>query len=203
MKTCAVLTVLFSVAFLVGCEKYFGDKTDTDFLTPPEFSQRPAFYVPVQPALTGLSKPTDVIYGFDELIYVVDAATERIIAYDQSGRQLSSFSVPGAKKVAQDRALDLLVLGHIDTLINNSNQRFDAIYRLDITQNGLVDIGQARVTKKIVHPFYYKNTFSSSDADTRFTDIAVYGDNSYYVSRTGTFQGSPGLPPDDAVIFFN
>ncbi len=203
MKPAYLFAIVLSAMFWASCDKYFGDKTDTDFLTPPDFSQRPAFYVPVQPVLAGLQKPTDVVYGFDELIYVVDSAAELVISYDQSGRQLSRFRVPGAKKVAQDRALDLLVLGHKDTVINNSNQRFDAVYRLDITHGGVVNLGAAQITNTLVHPFYYKNTFSSTDASTRFTDIAVYGDNSYYVSRTGEFPGSPGLPPDDAVIFFN
>ncbi|MGB0166389.1 MAG: hypothetical protein ACPF8V_05995 [Luteibaculum sp.] len=197
--------LLFALAIITfsACDKYLGDRTDTDFLTPPEFSQRPAFYVPVQPALQGFLAPTDVLYGFDELIYIVDSIQERIFAYDQSGMRIGSIGIPGVTRVAQDRKLDLLAIGKKDTTINGQSFSLSTIYRIDITQGARVDIGKGQIINELVHPFYYKNTLGSDDANTQLTDIAVFGDNEFYVSRIGKFPGSNTIPPDDAVIIFN
>jgi hypothetical protein len=64
------LLLSFITAFsLVSCDKYFGDKTDLDFIEKPEFQNREVAYVPIQPVWDGnLIEPTDIIAGFDELI---------------------------------------------------------------------------------------------------------------------------------------
>ena len=43
--------LLLSVS-LISCNDYFGNKTDLDFIEPPQFDARQAAYVPIQPALT-------------------------------------------------------------------------------------------------------------------------------------------------------
>jgi hypothetical protein len=60
----------------------------------------------------------------------------------------------------------------------------------------------------VLHPFYFKNSFSSSDAIVRFTDVAIIGsnlpaeNNSYYLSRTGISANNAGFGPDNAVLKF-
>lgn len=189
--------------FLFSCDGFFGTKTDLDFIDTPEFQIRDISYVPIQPALTNFIRPVDITTGFDELIYVVDAGTEEVVSLDESGRELGRFSVQGARSVVQDRRFDLLVIGtKTDTI---SGQTFDltCIYRIDLHgSNGLYGIRHARITKEIVHPFYYKSTFSSTDPGVIFNRIGVLANNSYYVTRNG--KGSNNFDgPDDAVLLFS
>jgi hypothetical protein len=74
-----ILALIFSISFS-SCEKYFGNKTDLEFIEKPVFQARDVAYVPIQPILDGFVYPTDVLAGFDELIYIVDNGTEEIIA---------------------------------------------------------------------------------------------------------------------------
>ena len=64
------------LVLLASCEGFFGKKTSADFIEVPEYSPREVAYVPIQPALKTFVEPVDIIAGFDELIYVVDKATE-------------------------------------------------------------------------------------------------------------------------------
>lgn len=198
-----IIAVLFLLVFS-GCEKYFGDKTDLDFIEVPEFQPREIAYVPIQPAWEGFSEPSDIIAGFDELIYVVDKAKEEIIAFDESGRKLGSFKVQGVRSVAQDRRLNLLAIGTSTDTIAGVSYDLTCIYRIALNGTGGYGIQHARIERKIVHPFYFKSTFSASDQWVSFNKVAVLGDNAYYVSRSGQSNNPNQFGgPDDAVLLFN
>lgn len=195
---------------LVGCEKYFGDKTDLSFIEKPEFQAREVAYVPIQPILNGFVYPTDILAGFDELIYVVDNGTEEIIAFDQALTEIGRFSVPGVKKIVQDRGLDLLALGtHDTTIVTDStvvppitnSYTLNCIYRIRMTNSNTLGLNNARVVSKIIHPFYFRNVVSSNDPNVEFNDIAVLATNEFYVTRNG--ESSNILGPDQAVLLFN
>lgn len=205
MKKLTYLASFFALISLSGCENYFGDKTDISFIDIPEYSSRIAAYVPIQPIVDDLIYPTDVSAGFDELVYVVDNGTEEIIAYDQSVKELGRFSVPGVTSVAQDRSLNLLAIGTTDTIINGLTLELTCIYRISMeSSSGAYGIRHAKITKKITHPFYFKNTFSSSDQFVVFNNIAVLADNKYYISRNGDNNDQNKLGgPDDAVLLFD
>ncbi|TAE54992.1 MAG: hypothetical protein EAZ89_06135 [Bacteroidetes bacterium] len=199
------LLFISPLLLLFGCDGFFGRKTDTEFLDVPVADSRPVAYVPIQPAWDGLSSPGDVIAGWDELIYVADRGTEEIISFDQAGNELGRFAVPGLYAIAQDRSLDILATGTRDTLISGTTFTLPAIYRIDLNKSGDYGLAQARITKVVVHPFYFRSsTPTSSDVAVRFTSIAPLADNSYYVSRTGPSNGSNQFGgPDDAVLTFN
>ena len=93
--------VWLSVLLLGGCKGFLGEKTSTDFIDVPKYDAQAVAFVPVQPALTGFVKPVDVLAGFDELLYVADQGAGQIVCLDQSGRELSRFSLPGVKAIAQ------------------------------------------------------------------------------------------------------
>ena len=205
LKYCSllILSLMFS-----SCENYFGDKTDLSFIEIPEADSRQVAYVPIQPALTDFDRPVDICIGFDELLYVVDEATEEVIAMDEAGRILGSVNIPGAKSVIQDRKFDLLVIGSFDTLINSENVTFTAIYRVRMLNGSGYNINNATIINKIVHPFYDKSSFSSSDKQVQFNRIGIIAsnidrdrNNQYYVSRSG--PGGSSLNPDDAIVWFN
>ena len=212
-----ISTLLLGLVLTAGCEDYFGNKTDLDFIEVPDYDAvRQLAYVPILPVLDMFDRPTDVTVGFDELIYVVDAATEEVIALDQAGRELGRRFVPGATAVAQDRAFDLLVVGSFDTVLvdggNPRNYTFPAIYRLRMFSGSAYDIAQAQIVRKVVHPFYTGRRGNSNDElpRVRFNKIAVVGNNSdpelnnrYYVTRAGEGFDGGGIIPNDAILYFS
>lgn len=190
---------------LTACEGFFGKKTSTDFIEIPEYSAREVAYVPVQPALVDFVNPVDIIAGYDELMYVVDDATEEIISMDESGRILKRFKLRGVKSLAQNRQLDLLAIGTIETTV--AGQAFDVncIYKVDMHGPGAsFGLEYARVVDTIIHPFYFKTTFSASDAQVKLHKITVLEDNKFYVTRSGVDNNIQKFGgPDDAVLLFD
>jgi hypothetical protein len=185
---------------IYACDSYLGDETDLDFIEVPKQTYREVAYVPVQPILNQFVAPSDIIAGFDELIYVVDEGTQEVIALDVAGRELSRKYVQGAKAIAQDRGLDLLVIGSINDTVNGNVVKRSCIYRLNLSSSLGYGLANASFTDSIIHPFYYKTTAISTDAEVVFNGISVLSDNSFYVTRTG-----PRVQPtqDDAVLLFD
>jgi type II secretory pathway pseudopilin PulG len=198
------LLMLTSILLFTSCEKYFGDKTDLDFIEVPTQNYREVAYVPVQPALVNFVRPTFVLAGFDELIYVVDNATQEIIAFDESGRELGRKFVPGVISIAQDRRLDILAIGRKDTILNGFAKKLTCIYKLDLSTPFGYGIKYAKITKEIIHPFYDRITYRDGDENVTFNGIATLSDNKYYVTRQGTVNNTNSArTPDDAVLLFD
>jgi hypothetical protein len=207
-KIVNILSLAVIILATSACENYFGDKTDLGFIDIPIADARQVAYVPIQPALTSFNRPVDICIGFDELIYIVDETTEEVICIDESGRELGRLGIPGAKTVVQDRRFDLLVIGDMDTIINSETISFTAIYRVRMLNNDGYNINTATIVNKVVHPFYEKSSFSTSDKQVEFNRIGIVANNfdpdrnnQYYVSRSGPSSNS--LNPDDAVIWFD
>jgi hypothetical protein len=189
---------------LSGCEGYFGKKTDTDFIEVPNYEARQIAYVPIQPALTFFDRPVDVIAGFDELIYVVDAGTETVHSLDESGRKLQSINIPGARFVSQSRNLDLWVGGTTKDTVNGVEYDLSCVYHLDLNGTGGYGLANAIFVDTIVHPFYLKSSFSASDAEVILEDIAFMDDNRFYLARSGPDNNPSKFGgPDDAVLQFD
>jgi hypothetical protein len=110
--------------------------------------------------------------------------------------------VPGVKAIAQDLRLQLLAIGTKDTL----GQSFDAIYRIRLDEGINYGPAFARITKVIIHPFYISSNpaILANPTAVRFNDIAVLGDNRYYVARSGTVNTLTQFGgPDDAILQFD
>lgn len=205
-KSKYLLLSLYLILFVLsGCGDFFGKKTDLSFIEVPKYDSNLVAYIPVPPFLYGFQDPVQVLYGYDELIYVVDAGTDEIIAFDQAHRRLGSFHLSGVQAIAQDRRLNILAIAHFDTTISGKTYRLPAIYRLNLYQNGQYGIQHARIVKKIVHPFYFRTTFLVGDTQVVFHRIAVFGNNDYLVTRHGPDNANPTKVggPDDAVLLFN
>ncbi len=211
MKSATRFLLILSLGLgLSACEDYFGEKTDLDFIEIPEYTTRDIAYVPIQPAFTTFARPVSICVGFDELIYVADEMAEEIVCLDEAGRVQGRFSIPGLKFITQDRTFDLLAIGTKDTIVNGTEYSLSAIYR--INQLGMTGYGlnNATIENIVVHPFYFKNSFSSTDADVTFNGIAIIADNSnpqrnnqYYVTRQGPASNNANQGPDDAVVLFS
>ncbi|MBD98937.1 MAG: hypothetical protein CMO34_03765 [Verrucomicrobia bacterium] len=197
-KYYTILLLLFLA--LSACKNYLGDETDLSFIEVPEQNFREVAYVPVQPILNQFNRPTDIIAGFDELIYVVDSATQEIIALDESGKELGRKFVQGARAIAQDRRFNLLVIGTYSDPASGVLR--SSIYRLNLNTAFGYGIQFAQITDSIIHPFYFKPTAITDDLDVQLNRITVLGDNSYYVTRSGPRSNSFG-GPDNAVLLFD
>lgn len=193
---------LIAIAF-TSCDDYFGEKTDLGFIEVPEQTYREVAYVPVQPILNQFAYPTDIIAGFDELIYVVDAGSQEVIALDESGLELSRKFIPGARGIAQDRRLNLLVIGSIPDTVNGLISERSCIYRMNLNTNLGYGLQYAEITNTIIHPYYYKTTAISRDEQVTFNRISVLFDNTYLVTRSGP-NNSPTQSggPDNSVLLF-
>lgn len=205
MKSLNLIFIIGIMLFLFGsCEKPLGDKTDLGFIDVPKYDDNIVAFVPIQPAISNMSNPVDIIIGYDELIYVADKGQQRIQCFDQSGQSLGTFSLSGVKSIAQNRQLDLIVLGTHDTLINNITYKLDAIYHIRLQGNNGYGLKYASVKKKIIHPFYFKTSFTASDTAVHLNAISVMADDTYYVTRSGPSNAAGQIGgPDDAVLVFN
>ncbi|MEZ4685814.1 MAG: hypothetical protein R3B47_07030 [Bacteroidia bacterium] len=205
MNRLAIFSLILIALFSLGCEGFFGKKTDRSFIDEPQFTDQTVAYVPIQPVLDGFARPVAVVAGWDELLYVADAGTEEIVALDQAGNEQGRFYVQGLQGMTQDRRLDIIALGTRDTVISGASFTLPAIYRLSLNKNGDYGLANASVSNVITHPFYFKSTTpSGGDEAVQFTAVAVLGDNRFYVTRTGP-NNSPTRfgGPDDAVLIFN
>lgn len=209
IRTAHYLLLSLLSAGLSSCEDYLGKKTNLDFIDVPTYEVREISYVPVAPTLYDALAPVDICIGYDEFIYVVDSAQEAILRFDLALTYQGAILVPGVTKVVQDRRLRLLAIGTHDTTIAGVDRTLAALYQIDLVENGLLSFDGKQPKKVLTHPYYFKNSFSSTDATVRFTDVAVMGslvqseNNSYYLSRTGSSSNNAGFGPDNAVLKFD
>ncbi len=199
---------------LISCEGFFGTKTDPSFLGTPEFQLRPVSYVPIEPGIPGLVRPTDVVAGLDQLIYVVDSGTSEIIAYDYAMVEVGRRMIPGAKKLAQNRALELAVLGVVDIEVGGIEYTLDAIYILNQTPAtsgtyGLDLPDSIQFIDTLIYPLDFEKTVGLSKGkdlleQVRLNDVAFMANGEFYVTRTGPVNDlAQQIIPDDAVLIFN
>ncbi|MFN8396466.1 MAG: hypothetical protein U0176_17715 [Bacteroidia bacterium] len=194
----SLLMVAALVLLSAGCEGFFGKKLDPSFIDVPVYNDKQVAYVPIQPVWDGFMHPVDVAIGYDELIYVADDVAEEIVCFDQSGVELGRMSVPGVHVIAMDRSLDLVALGTFDTL----GTTLQAIYRIQMDNPDGYGLAHAQIQNKLLHPFYYKNSFAPNvDDQVKLNGLAFKADNSYFVTRSGNAT-SPVYGPDNAVVRF-
>ncbi|UTW64370.1 hypothetical protein KFE98_09590 [bacterium SCSIO 12741] len=199
-------SILLLAVVATGCKGVFGEKTDLEFIDKPVYTGREVAYVPIQPVLDNFARPTQVLAGFDQLMYILDGGSEEIVSMDLSGRELHRVKIPGLKAIAQDRTLDLLASGTYDTLVTVNGQpqtlTLACIYRIHQSSGISHGLQHAQITPVIIHP-YYKNipTAIVEDQEITFEGIGVLGNSNYYITRNGPNQNTGQLGgPDDAVL---
>ncbi|MDX2195495.1 MAG: hypothetical protein NW207_03670 [Cytophagales bacterium] len=202
-----ILYFTLIMCMISACKGFWGDKTDLSFIEIPTATTKPVSYVPIQPVITGFTKPVDIVPGFDELIYVVDAGANLLISYNEAFETSSkeTFSIQGITDVAQNRVFDILALGTTDTVIGGKTLRMATLYILELKKDkSTYGLKHASIKQKIIHPFYFTTSLKQTDTLVRFTGVAILADNSYYISRTGVSNVSSQFGgPDDAVIYFD
>ncbi|MBI4427660.1 MAG: hypothetical protein HY562_00915 [Ignavibacteriales bacterium] len=178
----------------------------TQFPEIPATVQQRVEYIPLLPEWGGFNDPSDVHVGYDELVYVADTQNDRIVQLDINGNILGfSQTIRDPVAIAQDRKLDLLVVGRYDTLLSGNQIQLAAVFRLNLitVQH---DIARATPIPVVVHPRYVLGkTGRTSDSSVHFTGISTLADNQYYVTRVGPENASLTQPggPDNNVIHFS
>ena len=208
MRKLPLLPALMALLLLSSCNFLFGtreDETVDDVFRQgaidPNVSQQVVGYVPILPIWGGFANPTDVYVGYDELVYVVDAAGLHIL--DLKGTRQALLPFTGAKKVVQDRRLYTYVLGRIDTLINGESWNLAAVYVMQFTGGG-----NPVMIDTIIHPFNdltRNNTNFRGNADqlVEFTGLTPTLDNSFYLARRGpTNSVLSTAAPDNAILIY-
>lgn len=179
------------VLTITGCSDTF--TLDDLGATKPTDTFGDTTYVLQQPLWTGFNQPKDVHVGFEPFIYVADAGNNRIVMLDIAGNVIgASRTIDNPVAIAQDYRMNLLVCGEFDTTIGGQSVTFGALYKIDMFGSGHA-ISSAAVRRVYFDPV---------NTNRRFSGVAVLGDNSYYVTRTGPSNTSI-IDPDDAVLYFD
>lgn len=215
-----VLKYLFPLVWVLGLPacSFFGEKNKvSDIIEKPDYSLRPVEYVPILPVLAeGQITPTQVYAGFDQLVYVVDSA-KAILAFDQAGNQIGRFNLPGVTFVIQNRSLDLLALGMLDTLIQGRALKLPYIFKISqkVTQTTdpgrtatFLDLNRARVVKRLLYPYFIRENTRIFDPDfntVRLNAIGITQNNGYYVTSSGAddAQFTGRITSNNAILRFS
>jgi hypothetical protein len=208
MKNLLIYSLLCLSFVFTGCEFLFGTREDATVsdvfrqgAIDPNVSQQVVGYVPVLPIWGGFANPTDVYVGYDELVYVADAAGVHIL--DLKGTRQALIPIPGATKVVQDRRLFTYVLGRASRSINGENWNLAAVYVL--TGAGT---GNPQIIDTLIHPFNdltraNTNFRGVADQNVEFTGLVPLIDNSFYLSRRGpTNSQISTAAPDNAILVY-
>ena len=167
------------------------------------------------PFWSDFDEPTDIIVGYDELVYVTDAVGLHVL--DRSGKKYDTFEIEGgATAVTQDRLLNVYVIAKFDTVITAVNDtthwHLPAVYKL---RNANVT-NEVQVVDKLVHPFMDNSrpntqtqqfrldrTRADNEEMVELTGITILSNNDIYVSRKGPRNRTgEGMAPDNTVLLF-
>ena len=157
----------------------------------------------------GFNSPSDVLYGYDKLIYVSDRSSNTVYQFDENGRQLGSFKkIINPTKMAMDRKGGLFVIGN-DTL-SSPGKVFTAIYYLNLHSTNQILSNSTPIDSKLVHPFFYNPAFTGNHKDetvdfVKFVGIATYSDNSFIVARQGPDNSNSrkSIGYDNTILVFD
>ncbi len=149
-------------------------------------------YIQINPPWGGFNKPQDVYIGNEPFIYVADTDNNRIVMMNLAGTILGTREIKRPIEIAQDYQLNLIVCAEFDTL----GQTFSAVYKIDLV-SASHNIENAPVTRLLPRP----NVASDLNTQIRYTGVAVFYDNSFYVARTGP-NNSSVFNPDNSILIF-
>ena len=173
------------VLALAGCMEKF----DLSTLPRPIDVAIDTAYVQMYPSYGTYPDAEDIVLGNDELLYVADRKANRIVMMNRAGTVLSTNTILHPIAVAQDSRLDLLVGG---VIVASNGDTVGAVFRIHLVE-ALHRLDLARVDtiwQELARPH------------RRFPGIAVFGDNTYVLMRTGG-NNSSFIDPDARALLFN
>lgn len=137
----------------------------------------------------GFNKPNGILYGKDQLFYVLDTYNNRIVMLNQAGIELSEIAILQPLAAAQDSRLDLIVgASAIDPVIKDT---IAIIVRIKVAP-ALGILSQAEIDtiwKESARPL------------RKFVGVGIIPNDEYLVARDGPDNSSP-VDPDARVLRF-
>uniref|UniRef100_A0A7V2ZJY5 NHL repeat protein n=1 Tax=Ignavibacterium album TaxID=591197 RepID=A0A7V2ZJY5_9BACT len=149
-------------------------------------------YVQINPAWEGFNNPQDIYIGNEPFIYVADTDNDRIVMMNLAGTILGTKSIKRPVAIAQDYQLNLIVCSEFDTL----GTTFGAVYKINLVASNH-NLSEAPVQRLLPRP----NVPSDLKTGIRYTGVAVFYDNSFYIARTG-LNNSSIFDPDNSILVF-
>jgi hypothetical protein len=197
MKIKRYIYLFTSLLFLTGCSEKF-DINQFSSETGNANIKGDTLYIQITPAWTGFNYPSAMMIGNEPFVYIADTDNDRIVMMNLAGQRLGSKD--GIKKpvaVAQDYQMNLIVCAEFDTVISNGTKKtFSAVYKIDMVAGSHI-IQDAPVTRLLPRP----GVSSELKENIRYTGVAVFYDNSFYISRSGP-NNSSFIDPDNSILIF-
>lgn len=181
--------LILVIPFFFGC----GDKLDlTQFNTNSKNVNTggDTVYVQLSPSWEGFNNPQAMIIGNEPFVYVCDTDNNRIVMLNTAGVVLGTKSILKPIAIAQDYRLNLIVCAQV--VVNADT--FSAVYKIDLfsVQH---DLANAPVTRIL------PNRGADFQERYKYTAVAAFYDNSYYVARSGPNNTSV-YDPDNSILKF-
>ncbi len=189
-----VILFLFIIPFLSSC----GDKFDISQLMQNSGNANIAgdtVYVQLNPAWEGFNKPQAIIIGKEPFIYIADTYNDRIVMMNLNGNILGTRHVKRPVALAEDYKLNLIVCAQYDTVVNGQTQTFSAVFKLDLV-SAQHQIGIAPSTMLLPRPI------DLNYPERQYTGVAVFYNNTFYLTRTGP-NNSSFIDPDNSILYFS
>ena len=192
-KTVLSFSLFISLASLIlifpSCADKFELPTDTGGLGN---IAGDTVYIQINPPWQGFNKPQAVYIGNEPFVYVADTDNNRIVMMNLAGTVLGTREIKKPIEIAQDYQLNLIVCAEFDTL----GQTFSAVYKIDLV-SASHNIENAPITRLLPRP----NVASDLNTLIKYTGVAVFYDNSFYVARSGP-NNSSIFNPDNSILIF-
>ena len=177
------------IPFLFGC----GDKLDLNQFntnTQDVNAAGDTVYIQLSPSWEGFNNPQAITIGTEPFIYVCDTDNNRIVMLNTAGEVKGTKTILHPIAIAQDYRLNLIVCSEFDTL----GTTFSAIYKIDLYAVEH-DIQNAPVTRILPRSADFNYPLR------KYTAVAAFYDNSYYIARSGPNNTSV-YDPDNSILKF-
>ena len=137
----------------------------------------------------GFNKPNGILYGRDQLFYVLDTYNNRVVMLNQAGNELSELKILQPLAAAQDTRLDLLVCASaIDPVIKDTMAIIVRVKLADAL--GVLSLAEVdTIWKESAHP------------QRKFVGVGIIPNDEYLVARDGPDNSSP-VDPDARILLF-
>ncbi|HLP15693.1 MAG TPA: hypothetical protein VK470_05510 [Bacteroidota bacterium] len=179
--------ILLAALAIIGCQERYDIKslplaTDLPVVGDTTYIQKGIW--------TGFNHPRTIIYGTDQLLYVCDTDSNRIVMLNQAGQILSVRSgILHPMSIAQDARLDLLV--GAETLERTTGDTIGVVLRIKLVDADH-QLGRARIDTIWKEPARPRR---------RFVGIGAIQNDEYLVLRDGPDNTSI-VDPDSRVLRF-
>lgn len=189
-----ILILIMLLPLLNSC----GDKFDISQLNQNSGNANIAgdtVYVQLNPSWEGFNKPQAIIIGREPFIYIADTYNDRIVMMNLNGNILGTRHIKRPVALAEDYKLNLIVCAQYDTVVNGQTQTFSAVFKIDLV-SAQHQIGTAPATMLLPRPV------DLNFPNRQYTGVAVFYNNTFYVTRTGP-NNSSFIDPDNSILYFS